>query len=77
VPLEGTVEQLEIGRVTALWAEGTARGTFTVVGAGGAQHREQFEVSSGALLWTRGAMTYLLQGALDEDGAARLAADVV
>jgi hypothetical protein len=76
VPLEGEAEHLEIGQADALWVEGTARGTFTLVGADAAVHREHFEVGSGTLLWTRGAMTYLLQGAADKADAARLAAEL-
>ena len=47
----------------ALWIEGAARGTFTLIGADGAVHRESFEVGTGVLLWNDGAMTFLLQGA--------------
>jgi hypothetical protein len=76
VPVEGEAEQLAIDRVAALWVEGAARGTFTLVGADGAVHREHFDVGSGALLWTRGAMTYLLQGAAGKAEAARLAVEL-
>jgi hypothetical protein len=76
VPLEGDAEQLAVGQIDALWVEGTARGTFTLVGADAAVHREHFEVATGALLWTSGAMTYLLQGADGKADAARLASEL-
>lgn len=59
-----------------MWIEGDARGTFTLVGADGAVHRESFEISPGALLWRKDGMTFLLQGSESKDGATRLAAEV-
>ena len=73
-PVDGKAEDVAIGRVPGLWLEGTARGTFTLVGADGTVHRERFEVGSGALLWRRGAMTFLLQRVADKDDAVELAA---
>ena len=45
-----------------MWIEGAARGTFTLIGADGAVHRESFEVGPGALLWSDDGMAFLLQG---------------
>jgi hypothetical protein len=74
VPVSGTAEDVTVGDVAGLWLEGAARGTFTLVGADGRIHREAFEVSPGALLWTRGGMAFLLQGAGSRDAAVRLGA---
>ena len=74
VPVSGTAEDVTIGDLSGVWLEGAARGTFTLVGADGAIHREAFEVSPGALLWQRGDMAFLLQGAWSRDDALRLAA---
>jgi hypothetical protein len=76
VPTDGVAEQVTVGGVPALWIQGAARGTFTLVGADGTVHRESFEVGSGALLWKRDGMTFLLQGRPSKDDAIRLAADV-
>lgn len=74
VPVSGTAEDVTIGDLSGLWLEGAARGTFTLVGADGAIHREAFEVSPGALLWKRAGMAFLLQGAGSRESAVRLAA---
>jgi hypothetical protein len=76
VPVGGTAEDVAFGGVRGLWIEGTARGTFTLVGADGAMHREGFEVSPGALLWKADGMAFLLQGAGSRADAIRLAAAV-
>jgi hypothetical protein len=76
VPVRGAAEDVTIGDLPALWIEGTARGTFTLIGADGAVHRESFEVGSGALLWKVDAMTFLLQGAGSKAEALRLSAEV-
>ena len=76
VPVGGAAEDVTIGDLPALWIEGTARGTFTLIGADGAVHRESFEVGSGALLWKVDAMTFLLQGAGSKAEALRLSAEV-
>ncbi len=76
VPADGKAEEVTVGGLPALWIEGAARGTFTLVGADGAVHRESFEVGSGTILWKRGGMSFLLQGAASRDDAIRLAADV-
>ena len=64
------------GRLPALWIEGTARGTFTLIGADGTVHRERFEVSPGVLLWKDDGMAFLLQGAGSKDAATSIAAQV-
>ena len=76
VPADGGVERVTVGGVPAMWIEGAARGTFTLVGADGTVHRESFEIGSGALVWKRNGMTFLLQGTPSKDDAIRLAADV-
>jgi hypothetical protein len=76
VPETGHAEGVMVGPHPGLWAEGSARGTFTLTGADGAIHRERFEVSSGALLWRDGAISFLLQGAGSKEDAIRLAAGV-
>jgi hypothetical protein len=76
VPTEGAAEDVSIGEVPALWTEGSARGTFTLIGADGATHREAFEVGPGALLWRDRGRAFLLQGAASKDDAVRLGADV-
>jgi hypothetical protein len=75
VPTSGVAEELKFGGLPALWIEGTARGTFTLIGADGTVHRERFEVSPGVLLWKEGGTAFLLQGAPKAE-AVRLAADV-
>jgi hypothetical protein len=74
VPVAGTAEDVSVGDVSGLWLAGAARGTFTLVGADGAVHREAFEVSPGALLWKRDGMAFFLRGAGSRDAAVRLAA---
>jgi hypothetical protein len=76
VPVSGAAEDVTIGDLPALWIEGTARGTFTLVGADREVHRESFEVGTGVLLWNDGAMTFLLQGAGSKAEAMRLSAEV-
>jgi hypothetical protein len=73
VPVEGRAEEVTVGSLSALWIEGAARGTFTLVGADGTVHRESFEVSPGVLLWMQEGMTFLLQGAGAQNTAIRLA----
>ena len=76
IPDAGRAEDVKVGPHAGLWIEGSARGTFTLTRADGMIHRERFEVSSGALLWRAGAMSFLLQGAGSKEEAIRLAADV-
>jgi hypothetical protein len=76
VPVRGAAEDVTVGDLPALWIEGAARGTFTLIGADRAVHRESFEVGTGALLWNDDAMTFLLQGAGSKAEAMRLAAEV-
>jgi hypothetical protein len=76
VPTAGRAEDVVVDGGQALWIEGAARGTFTLIGADGAVHRESFEVSPGALLWRSGGMSFLLQGAGSKLDAARLVGDV-
>ena len=76
VPVSGTAEDVTVGGLPALWIEGTARGTFTLVGADGAIHRESFEVSPGVLLWNDDGMAFLLQGAGPKADAIQLAAQL-
>jgi hypothetical protein len=76
VPAGGTAEDATVGPNRALWIAGTARGTFTVVGADGLLHRELFDVADGALLWRADGVAFLLQGAGTKENAARLAAGV-
>jgi len=77
VPDAGRADEVYIGGVRALWIEGAARGTFTLIGADGGVHRESFEVGPGALLWSDGGMALLLQGSGSRDDATRLAAQLV
>jgi hypothetical protein len=76
VPVAGAAEDVTVGDRPALWIEGKARGTFTLIGADGAVHRESFEVGSGVLLWNADDMTFLLQGAGSKADATRIAAEV-
>ena len=76
VPVAGTAEDVEVGAARGLWVEGAARGTFALVGADWATHHESFEVSRGALLWSDGDMTFLLQRAGSRAEASRLAAEI-
>jgi hypothetical protein len=75
VPASGVAEEVQVGRLPALWIEGTARGTFTLVGADGAVHRERFDIGAGVLLWKADGMAFLLQGA-PKAKALQLAAEV-
>ncbi len=75
VPTSGTAEDVKIGRVPALWIEGTARGTFTLIGADGTVHKERFDVEKGALLWKQDGVALLLQGAGSKERATKLAAE--
>jgi hypothetical protein len=59
---------------SALWIEGTARGTFTLIGADGAVHKERFDVGKGVLLWKEDGIAFLLKGATRSAEAARIAA---
>jgi hypothetical protein len=76
VPAAGKAEVVEADGRRALWIEGAGRGTFTLVGADGAIHRESFEVGPGILLWRMDGMTFLLQGADSKTDAARIAGEV-
>ena len=76
VPVSGTAEDVTVGDLPALWIEGAARGTFTLIGADATVHRESFEVGPGALLWRDDGMTFLLQGAGSKADAIRLAGEV-
>jgi hypothetical protein len=76
VPAGGVAEDVKVGRLPALWLEGTARGTFTLIGADGTVHRERFEVRPGVLLWKADGMAFLLQGAESKIEALRVAAEV-
>jgi hypothetical protein len=76
VPAGGVAEDVKFGRLPALWIEGRARGTFTLIGADGTVHRERFEVSPGVLLWKADGMAFLLQGAPTKVEALQLAAQV-
>ncbi|HEX7312129.1 MAG TPA: hypothetical protein VF232_13220 [Gaiellaceae bacterium] len=76
VPVQGSAEDVTIGDLPALWIGGTSRGTFTLIGADGAVHRESFDVGNGVLLWKDAGMTFLLQGAGSQADALRLASQV-
>ena len=76
VPAEGVAEDVKVGRLPALWIAGTARGTFTLIGADGTVHRERFEVSPGVLLWKDDGMAFLLQGTETKVKAIEFAAAV-
>lgn len=71
-----TAEDVAVGSLRGLWIAGTARGTFTLVGADGAVHREHFDVAEGALLWEQDGVALLLQVAGTKEIAIRLGADV-
>jgi hypothetical protein len=75
VPTSGVSEEVKVRRLPALWIEGKARGTFTLVGADGTIHRERFDVGAGVLLWKDDGMAFLLQGA-PKAKALQLAAEV-
>jgi hypothetical protein len=74
VPVQGTAEEVGVGSRRGLWVAGTARGTFVLTGADGTTHREEFDVTGGALLWEQDGTALLLQGVPDRESAARLAA---
>jgi len=74
VPTSGKAEDVKIGSLPALWIEGTARGTFTLIGADGAVHKERFDVGKGVLLWKEDGIAFLLKGATRSAEAARIAA---
>ncbi len=72
----GSAEDVMVGERGGVWVAGEARGTFVVVGADGARHREEFAVREGALAWEAEGVGFLLQGASSSAEAARLAASV-
>jgi hypothetical protein len=74
VPTSGKAEDVKIGSLPALWIEGTARGTFTLIGSDGAVHKERFDVGKGVLLWNEDGIAFLLKGATRSAEAARIAA---
>jgi hypothetical protein len=76
VPASGRAEKTRVGGLPALWIEGTARGTFTLIGADGGIHRERFDIGTGVLLWKEDGIAFLLQGAGSKVEATRLAAEV-
>jgi hypothetical protein len=76
VPVDGIAEELSVGALPALWIQGTARGTFTLVGADGAVHRESFDIGAGVLMWKQDGMTFLLQGVSSKPDAVSLAAGI-
>ncbi len=75
VPTSGKARDVEVGSLPALWIEGAARGTFTLIGADGAVHKELFDVGTGVLLWKDDGIAFMLQGAKRMAEAARLAAE--
>ena len=79
VPVSGSADNVTVGlrRLPALWIEGTARGTFTVIGADGTVHYERFEVSPGVLLWKDDRQAFLLQGAGPKLHTMQLAAESI
>ena len=77
VPTSGKAEDVKVGSLPGLWIEGTARGTFTLIGADGAVHKERFDVEKGVLLWKDDGIAFLLQGASGKAEAIRLAAGIV
>jgi hypothetical protein len=74
VPTNGKAVDVKVGSLPGLWIEGTARGTFTLIGADGAVHKERFEVEHGVLLWKDDGIALLLQGASGAIEATQLAA---
>ena len=76
VSSRGTADDVTAGSLRATWIAGRARGTFTVIGADGATHREAFAVAEGALLWEDHGVAFLLQGAGSKTNAVRLAASL-
>jgi hypothetical protein len=74
VPTSGQARNVLVGSLPALWIEGTARGTFTLIGADGTVHKERFDVGKGVLLWKEDGIALLLQGATRSAEAARIAA---
>jgi hypothetical protein len=76
VARSGVVEDVTVDALPALWIEGTARGSFTLIGADGAVHRESFDVGTGVLLWKDAGMTFLLHGVVSKSEALSLAAEV-
>jgi hypothetical protein len=76
VPTSGKAEDVKIGNLPALWIEGTARGTFTLIGADGGVHKERFDVEKGVLLWKEDGIAFLLQGASRTQTATSLAAQL-
>jgi hypothetical protein len=74
VPVRGQAEDVGVGGPRGVWIEGAARGTFTLVGADGAVHREHFDVGGGVLLWEQDGMAFLLHGAGSKAEAVRLGA---
>ena len=76
VPVQGSAEDVTIGDLPALWIGGTSRGTFTLIGADDAVHRESFDVGNGVLLWKDAGMTFLLHGAGSQADVLRLASQV-
>jgi hypothetical protein len=76
VASRAAAEKVAVRGRPATWVAGEARGTFRVVGADGAFHREAFRVHDGALVWRDGRVGFLLQGAGSEQDALRLAASV-
>jgi hypothetical protein len=77
VPTSGKADNVKVGSLPGLWIDGTARGTFTLIGADGAVHTERFDVEKGVLLWKDDGIAFLLQGASGAAEATRLAAGVV
>jgi hypothetical protein len=62
VPANGRAEDAAFGDGTpALWIEGAARGTLSVVGADGERHGESLEVGAGVLLWGREGTAFVLR----------------
>jgi hypothetical protein len=76
VPVSGTADEITVDGLRALWTAGAARGTFTLVGADRAVHRERFDVADGALLWEDDGVAFLLQGAGTKSYATQIASNV-
>jgi hypothetical protein len=76
VRVRGTADDVTIGYLRGLWIAGSARGTFTVVGADRTIHHEAFDVDEGVLLWQEEGAAFLLQGAGTRTRALALAAEI-
>jgi hypothetical protein len=70
---DGGLREIDVGGEDGVWIDGTARATYTYIGADKQRHFEALEPRGTLLLWQRGRVAFRLEGAPSLDDALRIA----